>query len=117
MVAPPQRSIPNNPSPNGHREKYGWHETFTAAELTSWELPEARWAVPGILPEGVSLLVGKPKLGKSWLALGLCVATASGGAALGKIHVEQGSRRLQGSRAEGGCSPGRYDGAYWWAVT
>jgi RecA-family ATPase len=31
-----------------------------------------------VLPEGVTLLAGKPKLGKSWLALGLCVAVASG---------------------------------------
>ena len=64
--------------------------TFTAADLMSEELPPVRWAVPGILPEGLSLLAGKPKLGKSWLALGLAVAKASGGVALGKIPVEQG---------------------------
>ncbi|MGB3681680.1 MAG: AAA family ATPase, partial [Rubrobacteraceae bacterium] len=54
------------------------------------ELPPVRWIVPGILPEGVTLLVGKPKLGKSWLALGLCIAVASGGVALGKRSVERG---------------------------
>ena len=54
------------------------------------ELPPVRWAVPGILPEGLSLLAGKPKLGKSWLALGLAVAKASGGFALGKIPVDRG---------------------------
>ena len=52
--------------------------TFTAADLMEEELPPVRWAVPGILPEGLSLLAGKPKLGKSWLALGLAVAKASG---------------------------------------
>lgn len=62
----------------------------TAAELMVMELPEIRWAVPDILPEGVSILAGKPKLGKSWMALGLCVAVASGGYALGKKPVEQG---------------------------
>lgn len=62
----------------------------TAADLLATELPPARWAVPDILPEGVALLAGKPKLGKSWLALGLCLATASGGHALGKKPVEQG---------------------------
>jgi len=35
-----------------------------------------RWVVKELLPEGVALLCGKPKKGKSWLALliGLCVA-------------------------------------------
>lgn len=62
----------------------------TAAELMAMKLPEIRWAVPDIIPEGVSILAGKPKLGKSWLALGLCVAVASGGYALGKKPVERG---------------------------
>ncbi len=59
-------------------------------ELMETEFPEVRYAVPGIIPEGVSLLAGKPKLGKSWLALGLCIAVASGGYALGKKPVEMG---------------------------
>jgi hypothetical protein len=53
-------------------------------------LPEPRWAVEGILPEGLSILAGKPKLGKSWLAMNLALAVASGGVALGKIPVERG---------------------------
>lgn len=64
---------------------------FTAAELVATTFPEPRWAVPGLVAEGLNLLVGSPKLGKSWLVLGLGVAIASGGRALGKIPVEQGS--------------------------
>ncbi len=71
-------------SPNGNPE------TFTAAWLMALELPPVRWAVPGIVPEGVTLLAGKPKLGKSWLTLGLGVATAMGGVALGTKRVERG---------------------------
>jgi hypothetical protein len=88
-------------STNGHGP-----ETFTAHDLMALELPPVRWAVPGIVPEGVTLLAGKPKLGKSWLALALAVAIASGGVALGTKRVEQGEalylglednrRRLQG---------------------
>lgn len=63
---------------------------WTAADLMSAEFPEPRWAVPGLVAEGLNLLVGSPKLGKSWLCLGLAVAVASGGRALGKIPVEQG---------------------------
>lgn len=64
---------------------------FTAAELVATRFPEPRWAVPGLIAEGLNLLVGSPKLGKSWLVLGLGVAIASGGRALGKIPVERGS--------------------------
>jgi hypothetical protein len=64
--------------------------TFTAADLMAQELPEPSWIVPDILAEGVAILAGKPKLGKSWMALGLCVAVASGGYALGTKSVEQG---------------------------
>jgi hypothetical protein len=64
-------------------------EIFTA-DLRSMELPEPKWAVEGILPDGLSLLAGKPKLGKSWKALNLALAVATGGVALGSIHVECG---------------------------
>jgi hypothetical protein len=63
----------------------------SARELLARELPPAKWAVPGVLPEGITILAGKPKMGKSWLALGLCVAVTSGGYALGKIPVGQGA--------------------------
>ncbi len=62
----------------------------TAAELMSTVFAPMRWTVPGILPEGVTILSGKAKMGKSWLALGWCIAVATGGAALGKRQVEQG---------------------------
>jgi hypothetical protein len=70
---------------NGHRPG-----VISAVDLLSEELPEVRWAVPEIIPEGVTLLAGKPKLGKSWAALGLCVAVATGGVALGEIRVQGG---------------------------
>lgn len=64
--------------------------TFTAVELMAMELPLVKWVVPGILPEGVTFLAGKVKMGKSWMCLGLCVAVATGGVALGSRRVEQG---------------------------
>lgn len=63
---------------------------WTADELLEVEFPEPRWAVPGLLAEGLNLLVGAPKLGKSWLALNIGVAVASGGVALGKVPVVEG---------------------------
>jgi hypothetical protein len=79
---------------------------ITAAELMQKIFPEPRWAIPGILPEGLNLLAGKPKKGKSIFALNIGLSIALGGLTLGKIPVEQGAvmylaledteRRLQG---------------------
>ena len=55
------------------------------------DFPEPRWIVPGIVPEGTTILAGKPKMGKSWLALGTSVAVAAGGVALGTKRVERGA--------------------------
>ena len=57
---------------------------FTAAELDKMDLPPVQWAVPGLLPAGLSFLVAAPKMGKSWMALDLCLAVASGGEWLGR---------------------------------
>lgn len=65
-------------------------QTWTADELMQVEFPPTRWAVDGILAEGLNLLVGAPKFGKSWLALGLGVAIASGGRAFGRVPVARG---------------------------
>jgi hypothetical protein len=63
---------------------------IAATELMNKDLPPVKWAVSRVLPEGVTILAGKPKMGKSWLALGLCVSVAAGGYALGKIRAERG---------------------------
>jgi hypothetical protein len=70
--------------------------TMSAADLMRLELPEAKWAVPGVLPEGVTILAGKPKIGKSWLGLGLGIAVGAGGRALGQIAVEAGEALYMG---------------------
>jgi hypothetical protein len=63
---------------------------FSIRDLLSQDLPPAKWIVPDLLPEGVTLLAGKPKIGKTWLAQGLAVAIATGGVALGSKRVERG---------------------------
>ena len=64
--------------------------SWTAAELLGTDFPEPRWAVPGLVAEGLTLLAGAPKVGKSWLGLGLGIAISTGGKALGRIDVEPG---------------------------
>jgi hypothetical protein len=72
------------------QERNGWPKTLTAAELLGLELPPIRWSVQGLLPEGVTLLAGKPKLGKSWMGLDIAIAISTGGVALGTRQVEMG---------------------------
>jgi hypothetical protein len=64
--------------------------TPSVADLIQRVLPEQRWAVDGIIPEGVTIFAGKPKTGKSWAALATCIAVATGGKALGKVPVIEG---------------------------
>ncbi|MFE2914205.1 AAA family ATPase [Kitasatospora indigofera] len=64
--------------------------TWTAAELMATTFPEPKWAVPGFFAEGVSLLAGPPKVGKSWLSLGLGLDVAAGRPAFGTVPVTAG---------------------------
>ena len=99
-------------SPSSHSAssppQQGQPSIFSLPDLLSWELPPVRWTIPDILPEGLTLLAGKPKLGKSWLALSVALSIAAGGVALGAqpvakgdvlyLALEDNARRLQ-SRA------------------
>lgn len=53
-------------------------DCFTAADLAALDLPPLAFVVPGLLPEGLTLLAGKPKKGKSFLVLDWCLGIATG---------------------------------------
>jgi hypothetical protein len=57
--------------------------------LDEQDFAPVRYAIPHLIPEGYTVLVGPPKAGKSWLILDGCLAVATGGRALGAIEVEQ----------------------------
>ena len=44
---------------------------MTASELMTLEIPEVKWVTPKLLPAGLALLAGPPKVGKSYLQLKL----------------------------------------------
>jgi RecA-family ATPase len=64
--------------------------SWTAADIMAMEFAPPKWAVPGVISEGFSLLCGPPKVGKSWMSLGLGVDVARGDRAFGAIDVEAG---------------------------
>ncbi|PLS77237.1 MAG: DNA repair protein RadA [Chloroflexi bacterium] len=79
--------------------------TISARELLNKEFAPVRWAVPDLITEGLTLLSGRPKMGKSWICLDIAIAVASGGLVMGTLSVdaghvlylalEDGQRRLQ----------------------
>jgi hypothetical protein len=73
------------PAPAAAAPKTSW----TAAELLSSELQRPPFLVDGLLPAGLTMFGGRPKIGKSWLALQLVQAVGTGGRFLGQ-RVEQG---------------------------
>ena len=60
-------------------------------EIMATVYPPIMWVVPGYLPEGFSVLAGRQKLGKTWLAIDFSLAVASGGCAIGSIECEAGN--------------------------
>jgi len=86
---PPKRRIQYKRSEQATATE-GAITTITAKALQSKEFPPLRYAVDGYLAEGLTLLAGKPKIGKSWMALDFAMAVATGGFALGSVKCRQG---------------------------
>lgn len=93
------------------RPKTSW----TLEELMATEFPDPVWVVPDLLPAGLGILAGRPKLGKSFLALQLAVAVGSGGFFLDRpvprghvlyIALEDSPRRLRGRLRQMGARGG-----------
>lgn len=68
----------------------GLDDLVALVTIMNREMPEPQWAIPGLLREGVTLLAGKPKKGKSWLGLGLGLAVSAGQPALGTLPTRMG---------------------------
>jgi hypothetical protein len=90
-------AAPDMPRP---KRKTSW----TAAELLDADFPEPQWAVPGLVPAGLTILAGRPKIGKSWLALQIAIAVGTGGMVLDRrvtagrvlyLALEDNERRLK----------------------
>lgn len=77
---------------------------FSAKDLEGASFDEVRFLIPEFIPEGVTLLSGSPKVGKSWMALGMCIGVATGGTFLEQsctrgrvlyLALEDNPRRIQ----------------------
>jgi hypothetical protein len=76
----------------------------TARDLQGLRFPPIKWIIRWLLPEGLTILMGAPKLGKSWMTLDIALGVARGGTVLGQdceqgdvllLALEDNERRLQ----------------------
>lgn len=64
---------------------------ISARQLLSSAKVKIPWLVEGLMPkEGVGILAGHPKIGKSWLTLDLAITASYGGLWLNKFQVQPG---------------------------
>lgn len=61
----------------------------TAAEIWETDYPDPSWLVEGVLTEGLTILGGRSKIGKSWLVLDLAVSVALGRPVWGGVPTGQ----------------------------
>jgi len=68
--------------------------SFTFLDLVSRDFEPPRFLAPGLLAEGVTLLAGRPKSGKSWLSLQISAQAATSQPLLGRFPAERGVKVL-----------------------
>ena len=62
----------------------------TAALLRTRTFQPIKFVVPGYISEGLTILAGRPKLGKSWFMMETALATSMAELCLGEIRCELG---------------------------
>lgn len=84
--------------------KFDFKNIRSIADLQRKEFKEIKWVVDGVIPTGNIMLASRPKMRKTWLALQLSMAIASGRQFLGYdcikgdvlfLGLEDNERRLQ----------------------
>jgi hypothetical protein len=96
-----ERAKRDESKPNGHPVKASadngpsrrtWlDDAFSAADLQKETFPPLAWIIRDIVPaEGACLLCSKPKFGKSWFVLDLCIGCTANQFILGEIKPRQG---------------------------
>ncbi len=81
------------------------NSSYCGQDLMAKVMDPPVWVVPGLICEGLCIFAGKPKSGKSWIALEMGMAVASGQRALGLgkcdpgevliVSLEDSERRIQ----------------------
>jgi len=62
---------------------------ISARKIQEMDIPPIEWLVEKLLTEGLVVLAGRPKAGKSWLAMNLGLSISRGGIALSYFKVKK----------------------------
>jgi hypothetical protein len=84
-----QVPVPIEDYERGQKKTARFIRTNTNTIMTT-AYPPIRWVVPGYVPEGLAILAGRQKLGKTWLAIDWALAVACDSMAMGSVECEQG---------------------------
>jgi predicted transcriptional regulator len=88
------------------KRAFNWRDNVITAEvLKAQQFPKLKWAIPGLIPEGLTLLIAKAKKGKTWMMQDCALAVAGERYTLGDkkpetgdalyLALEDNGRRLQ----------------------
>lgn len=64
-------------------------KSYSLNDVEEKDLTPMKWAVPDLIPVGLTCVAAKQKTGKSYLMLGVAISIAKGTIALGKIPVQK----------------------------
>ncbi len=90
VTLPPLDDVRPPQPPTLNREMRRKLARLKVGDLMSQEFAPQKFVVAELLPVGLCMLAGAPKMGKSWAALDLCVSVAAGRPFLGR-QTDQGS--------------------------
>jgi hypothetical protein len=95
-------------------------EAYAASSLYGVHLERPPLIIQGIIPAGLSVLAGAPKRGKSWLALAMGIAVATGADFLGMgarkgdvLYMDLESRQYRVQDRLGQLMPGNFPERLW----
>ncbi len=95
-------------------------EAYSASSLYGVQLERPPLIIQGIIPAGLSVLAGAPKRGKSWLALAMGIAVATGADFLGMgarkgdvLYMDLESRQYRVQDRLGQLMPGNFPERLW----
>ena len=90
---------------------------FTSEALMDQTFDPPQWVIEDLIPEGLTVLAGAPKIGKSWLSLQIANAVATGEPVFGRkaskqegvfvLALEDNPRRLQLRMDKGKFKPSK----------
>lgn len=85
-----QKAIGNIKPEKGLRLSTG----YDADQLQQLVFPKINFTVEGYIPEGLTILAGRPKIGKSWACMDIAIAVATGSLPVPMLLVSDSCYRV-----------------------